>query len=425
VTRPPRRAVIEIICVGTELLDGHPDAHRAALALRLGAAGMRLSRQTILPDDEGALAGAVSAALRRCDALILCGGLGPTFDDLTREAVARALGRDLVFSPRLYAGIRRKFARLATRLPRENRRQAFLVRGAAPLPNRAGSAPGQIIFLPRPKELPQLVALLPGPPREMAPMLDDELMPRLRRIHGRGLHGARLDLHLCGIAESAADERLQPLIRQAGPELDFTILSGPGRVDFHVFARCASSRRARGLIARCRSQAMRLVGEHVYGEGATTLESAVGQRLRRRRLSLAVAESCTAGLLAGRLTSAPGSSAYFRGGILAYHDAVKRDLLGVKPATLARHGAVSAACAREMAAGARRAADADVGVSVTGIAGPTGGTAAKPVGLVFAAIAGPGDAVAVDRWVFPGDREVVRQRAVAAVLRRLWTGLRP
>lgn len=417
--------VLELICVGTELLDGHADSHRAALALRLGATGLRLARETILPDDADALAGAVRAALLRCDALIVCGGLGPTFDDLTREAVARALGRDLVFSPRLYAGIRRKFSHLATRLPRENRRQAFLVRGAAALANRVGSAPGQIIIRPRPHGSPQTVALLPGPPREMVPMLDGEVMPRLRRAYGRGLHAATLDLHLCGLPESAADERLQPLTRQAGPELDFTILSGPGRVDFHAFARCASARRSRTLIARCRRQAMRLVGQHIFGEGPATLESAVGGLLRRRRLSLAVAESCTAGLLAGRLTSVPGSSAYFRGGILAYHDAVKRDLLGVRTETLARAGAVSAACAREMATRVRRVAGADVGVSVTGVAGPGGGTARKPVGLVFAAVAGPGAAVAVRRWDFTGDREAVRLRAVSAALNLLWTRLRP
>jgi len=417
--------VVELICAGTELLDGKTDAHRAELALRLRASGLRLSRQTVLPDDLGALAGAARAALLRCDALIVCGGLGPTFDDLTREAVARALGRELVFSPRLYAGIRRKFARLAARLPRENRRQAFLISGARALPNRTGSAPGQWLVLKRPGRRPQSVALLPGPPREMAPMLEHEVLPRLRRAYGDGMHAAAWVLHLCGLPESAADQRLKPLIRQAGPELDFTILSGHSQVDFHIFARCASSRRAGRLVARCRRLAWRLVGAHVFGEGPATLESAVGGLLRRRRLSLAVAESCTAGLLAGRLTSTPGSSSYFRGGVLAYHDAVKKDLLGVRPATLSRHGAVSAACSREMAQGARRAAGADVGVAITGIAGPSGGTPRKPVGLVFVAIAGPGPAALAHQLRLPGERDAVRQRAAAAALRLLWAHLRP
>ncbi|MBI5239706.1 MAG: CinA family nicotinamide mononucleotide deamidase-related protein [Elusimicrobia bacterium] len=417
--KPP--PAIELICVGAELLDGHgDDSHRGALALRLRAAGLRLARETIVPDDPEALEGAVRAALGRCDDLLVCGGLGPTFDDITREGVARALGRDLVFSPRLYAGIRRKFARLKVRPPRENRRQAFLVRGAEPLANRAGSAPGQLIVLKRPGDAPQTVALLPGPPREMAPMFDAEVMPRLKRAHG--VPGAAvLSLHLCGLPESAADEKLRPLTRRAGPGLDFTILSGAGQVDFHAFA---SGPGARGRIARCRRQALRLVGGHVFGEGPATLESTVGALLLRRRLTLAVAESCTAGLLGGRLTSAPGSSAYFLGGVLAYHDSVKRGLLGVRPETLSREGAVSAGSAREMAEGVRRLVGADLALAVTGIAGPSGGGPGKPVGLVFAALAGPGRAVLVRRWLLSGDREAVRQRAAAAALRLLWKRLR-
>jgi nicotinamide-nucleotide amidase len=421
VPEPKPLPVVELLCVGTELLDGNHDSHRRTLALRLRAAGLRLAREGILPDDAEALARAVRAALTRCDALLVCGGLGPTFDDVTREAVARALGRDLVFSPPLYAGIRRKFARLKAGLPRENRRQAFLVRGAEPLPNRVGSAPGQLIVLERPGGRPQTVALLPGPPREMAPMFDASVMPRLRRAYGTP-GGASLSLHLCGLPESSADEKLRPLVRRAGPGLDFTILSGAGQVDLHAFA---SGPGARGRIARCRRRALRLVGSHVFGEDGATLESAVGALLRRRGLTLAAAESCTAGLLCGRLTSVPGSSAYFLGGVLAYHDSVKKGVLGVRPATLARGGAVSAAVAREMARGARRLTGADLAVSITGIAGPSGSGPGKPVGLVFAALAGPGRSVMSRRWMFSGDREAVRQRAVAAALRLLWLRLRP
>ena len=420
-----RAPVVELICVGTELLDGKADTHLPFVARRLRAAGLRLARETVLPDDPAALADAVRAALSRCDALLVCGGLGPTFDDLTREAVAAALGRDLVFRPGLYAAILRKFARLGVKPPRENRRQAFLVRGAAALANRKGSAPGQLLILRRGRSRPLTLALLPGPSGEMAPILESAVLPRLRRTYGRGAHAQSLTLHLCGLPESAADERLKRLTDQAGPELDFTILlSAPGQVDFHACARAASAARARRLIARVRRQALRLVGRHVFGEGPVTLESAVGALLRRRRLTLAVAESCTAGLLAGRLTSAAGSSDYFRGGVLAYHDDLKRGILGVKPATLARHGAVSAACAREMAAGARRVAGSALGLSITGIAGPSGGSPGKPVGLVFIALAGPAGAAAQRRLLLSGGREAVRQRAVTAALRLLWDRLR-
>ena len=421
-----REPVLELVCVGTELLDGKPEAHLAAVALRLRAAGLRLARQTVLPDAPSALEEGVRAALGRCDAVLVCGGLGPTFDDLTREAVAAALGRDLVFQPVLYAAIRRKFARLGAKAPRENRRQAFLVRGARALPNRVGSAPGQMILLRRDgSPAPQTVALLPGPPAELVPMLDASVLPHLRRTYGAGRHGAAFCLHLCGLSESAADERLKPLTARPEPGLDFTILSGLGQVDFHAFARAGSARQARALLARARRRARRLAGAHVFGEDAETLESAVGGLLRRRRLTLAVAESCTAGLLAARLTCVPGSSRYFRGGVLAYHDQLKRGLLGVRDLTLSGPGAVSAACAREMAEGARRSAGAEIGLAITGIAGPAGGTARKPVGLVFIGLAGPGPASAARRFLFPGGREAVRRRAAATALRLLWERLRP
>ena len=422
--RPP---VVELVCVGSELLDGKADTHLGHIALRLRAAGLRLSRETVLPDSLEPLTAGLRCALRRCDALLVCGGLGPTFDDITREAMAAAVGRELVFSPRLYAGIRRMFARLGIRRPpKENRHQAFLIRGAQALANRVGSAPGQWLAMPRQPTLPSapVVALLPGPTREMLPMLEREVLPRLRRACGRGLHSQALVLHLCGLPESVADQRLRPLIRQAGPELDFTILSNTGQVDFHIFARCSSASRSRDIIARARRLALRLVGPHIFGEGPVQLEAVTGSLLRRRGLTLAVAESCTAGLLAARLTRAPGSSGYFRGGVLAYADEVKRGLLGVPAATLRRHGAVSSACARQMAAGARLATGADVGVAVTGIAGPGGATKTKPVGLVFVAMSGPGRAIASSRLRFSGDREAVRQRAASAALRLLWSRLK-
>lgn len=416
--KPP---MVELICVGTELLDGKADTHLAAAGRRLQAAGLRLARETVLPDDVAILAGALRDALRRCDALIVCGGLGPTFDDVTREAAARALERELVFKPRLYADIRRKLARKKFPPARENRRQAFLLRGARALRNRHGSAPGQLLVLPR----GTTVALLPGPPGEMIPMLETDVVPALLRRYGRGLHARSLTLRLCGLPESVADERLKPLTRQASSRLDFTILSGAGQVDFHINARAASARGARRLVARARGQAQRLVGKHIFGEGPATLESAVGALLRRRRLSLSVAESCTAGLLAARLTAVPGSSQYFRGGILAYQDMIKSRLLAIPPNVLSRHGAVSLACAREMAKSVRRIMDTDLGVSITGIAGPSGATSRHPEGTIFLAVAGPGTGVAQAALQFPGDRETVRQRAAAAALRLIWNRLLP
>ena len=412
--------VVELIFAGTELLSGKPNTHLPFLARQLRAAGLKSARATTLPDDRETLSAALRSAAGRADALVVLGGLGPTFDDVTREAASAALGRELVFAPRLYAAIRRKFARLGLKAPRENRRQAFLLRGAKALANRRGSAPGQMLVLQRPGAWPLTIALLPGPFAEMEPMWRADVLPHLRRIYARKVYTASLELHLCGIPESSADEKLKPLTSQAKPGLDFTILiSGLAQIDFHATAAASSARQAKKSISRVRRQALRLVGRYVFGEGAQTLESVVGERLKQNRKTLAVAESCTAGLLAARLTSVEGSSDYFRGGVLAYHNDLKTGLLGVSPATLARHGAISSQCAREMAEGVRRAANASLGIALTGIAGPSGAVPGKPIGLVFVALAGPEKTI-VQRLKCSGDRAAVRQRAVTEALRLLW-----
>ncbi|MFA6003130.1 MAG: competence/damage-inducible protein A [Elusimicrobiota bacterium] len=418
-------ARIEVLCAGTELLDGKANTHPAFIARCLRAYGLRLSRETALPDDKYRLAAEMRAALDRCEVLLVCGGLGPTFDDLTRQAAAAALGRDLVFRPALYSGIRKKFSRLRIKLPAENRRQAFVLRGARVLRNRNGSAPGQLLVRPGPHGRPQTLVLLPGPFNEMAPMLQDQVLPHLRRTYAHGRHTASLVLHLCGLPESTADQRLKPVTSQAGPRLDFTILTSAfGQVDLYAFARANSARRAQDIISRVRRQALSRVGENVFGEGEDTLQQAVGRLLIKRRLSLAAAESCTAGMFSARLVSAPGSSAYFRGGVLAYHNDLKESLLGVARATLEKYGAVSAQCAREMAQGARRCAGANLGLSITGIAGPAGGTRSKPAGLVFIALAGPKGILEARELRTSGDREYIRQRAVTSALRLLWEHLR-
>ncbi len=415
-----RRPVIELLFAGTELLSGKPNTHLSFLAQQLRAAGLKPARAAILPDEREALGAAIRSSTERADAVIVFGGLGPTFDDVTREAASAALGRDLVFTPKLYAAILRKFSHLKIKAPAENRRQAFLLRGAKALTNRRGSAPGQLLILQRKGTWPQTVALLPGPLPEMEPMWTDKVLPHLRRTYARHVHAASLELHLCGIPESAADEKLRPLTRQAQPGLDFTILiSGPAQIDFYALASAASAGQAKKAITRVRREALRLVGPHVFGEGSQTLESVVGDLLKKKRQTLAVAESCTAGLLAARLTSVPGSSDYFRGGILAYHNDLKMKLLGVSAKTLARHGAVSAQCAAEMAEGARRVAQASLGLAVTGIAGPSGAMPGKPVGLVFIALAN-GRKTLVQKLQCSGDRTAVRQRAATEALRLLW-----
>lgn len=413
---PPR---VELICVGSELLSGQVNTHQGYLSKKLREVGLPLAREASLPDDVGEIADAVRRALQRCDALLLCGGLGPTFDDLTREAVCEATGRKLVFRPDLWRGIQRKLARYKWSIPAQNRRQAFLISGARALANEHGSAPGQLLELPRTGRPAQLVALMPGPYAEMAPIFEGEVLPALKARYARGLHPAALTVRLSGLPESEAEKRLKPVLELAGPELSFTILAGAGRVDFHAWARCRSAARARRLIAEARRRAYRAVGDHIYGEDGDTPESAVGELLRRKRLTLALAESCTGGMIGARLTSVPGSSRYFKGGAIAYCDELKSSAVGVLPVTLKRHGAVSAQTAAEMAAGARRLARSSVGLAVTGIAGPAGGTKAKPVGLVHLAVNGPGESSASWELRLNGSRETIRERACGSALHLL------
>lgn len=400
-----------LVCVGSELLAGQVNTHQAWLSIRLRRLGFEVVGESSVPDDVAAIRAALTLALRQADAVIVCGGLGPTFDDLTRQAAAAALGRRLALRPALWTAIKKRFKRLPTPIPEENKRQAEVIAGATVMPNPNGSAPGQFL-----RTRGRTLVLLPGPPSEMYPMFETHVRARLKKLHARGLHPAVFSARLSGIPESAADERLAP-VRKRWPRARFTILASASEVSFHALAMESSAAAARRTRARLRREILAAVSPFVHGEGEQTLESVLGDRLRRRRLTLAVAESCTGGLLGGRITSVPGSSSYFLGGVLAYANAVKVRVLGVPARLIARHGAVSAECAEAMARGVRRKLGADLGVAVTGIAGPDGGTADKPVGTVFIALDGPGRARTARRLDALGPREDVRRRAVAAALR--------
>jgi nicotinamide-nucleotide amidase len=415
--RPARApAVVEGLFVGSELLMGQVNTHESYLGVRLRAVGLRLSRGTTLPDDRAGLAAAIGEAMDRCDALLVCGGLGPTFDDLTREAAADALGLKLRFSTALWDGIVRKFSRHRMNIPEENKRQAYLLQGARPIENKVGSAPGQLLEITRGGKR-RLLFLLPGPYSEMSPMFEGQVLPRLKRALAAGLHTEHAVLRLSGLPESAADEKLAHLTRAPEPGVEFTILAGKGHVSFHITVTDSARAAAERRLELYRRRVLDAVGEHVFGEGDATLESALGEALLDRGWTISVAESCTGGGVGERLTSVPGSSRWFRGGVIAYDNALKTSLLGVSGKTLETHGAVSAECAREMARGARRACGSTLAVSLTGIAGPGGGTAQKPVGLVHIAVAGPGDEDCVAVQGRYGDgRALIRERAAAAAV---------
>lgn len=408
--RAPRAS---LVCVGSELLAGQVNTHQAWLSVKLRRAGFDVTGESSVPDSVAAIASALKRALASADAVVVCGGLGPTFDDLTREAAARALGRPLAFDPKLWTTIEKRFARYRVPVPEENKRQAEVIHGAAVLPNANGSAPGQRLELRGADGRTRTLILLPGPYSEMAPLFDN-VLPRLAARHVRG-GAASLTLRLVGVPESVADEKLDA-VRAKFPGAQFTILASGGEVSFHATVRARSNVAARREMRSLRAAALSAVGCWSYGEGDDTLEAAIGRTLLKRRLVAAVAESCTGGLLGGRLTSVPGSSSWFAGGVIAYANPVKTHLLGVSPRLLARHGAVSRECAEAMAAGARKAAGADIGVAITGIAGPDGGTKDKPVGTVHVAVSGPGRATASRRHEIFGPRDVVRSRAASAAL---------
>jgi competence/damage-inducible protein CinA-like protein len=401
---------IEAVFVGSELLEGRLNTHAVELARRLAPLGLTLSRHVTVGDEEADIAAAVRQALEGSKAVLVLGGLGPTFDDLSREGVARALRRRLRFEPKLFEEIRLKFARRRLPMPPGNRRQAFVVEGGAAIRNHHGSAPGMRVDAGRGRR----VYLLPGPEHEMIPMFEGRVLPELKKL-ARGGPLTRVEFHCAGIMESEADRRLRPILARY-PKARFTILAGEAVVSFYATALRAAD--LKGLARRVRE---RLAG-YIFAEGPGSLSAAVGKLLKKKKATLSVAESCTGGLLAKRLTDVPGSSDYFVGGLVGYANRLKTAELGVSPALLKKEGAVSPGCAEAMARGARRRYRADWAVSTTGIAGPGGGSKGKPVGTVYVGLANSAG-TQVRHLSLTGDRDEVRRKAVNAALFWLWESL--
>jgi nicotinamide-nucleotide amidase len=401
-----------ILAVGSELLGTERlDTNSLRLTATLLCHGVDLRRKSVIGDIEEEIAAELRDTLPRVDLMLVTGGLGPTADDVTREAVAAALGRSLAPDPEVLAGIERRFQALGWTMPEVNRRQALVIAGAEVLANARGSAPGM-----RLQAGAATIFLFPGVPSELAGMVEDHLEPWLAPRSG-GVSRETAVLKVAGLPESLVEERIAPAYGEFGRE-SITILARPA--DVRLLATAAGPPAERQ--ARLREMTARLaelVGDAVYSwREEDTLESVVGDLLRAAGATLTVAESCTGGLLGERLTAVPGSSAYFLGGVIAYDDRVKTAMLGVSPELLAAHGAVSEAAARAMAEGVRATLGSDYGAAVTGIAGPGGGSAEKPVGTVHLAVAGPPRApgmagVEVDhrRLRLPGDRERIRWQA--------------
>jgi nicotinamide-nucleotide amidase len=409
----------EIIAVGSELLTPERlDTNSLYLTAELNKLGVEVVTKCVIGDDLNRLADAVARALDRSGIVILSGGLGPTEDDLTREAVAQATGRELVFHPEIAEALERRFAAMKRKMSEINKRQAFVIAGAEILPNDRGTAPGQWVSTNR-----AVAMLLPGPPHELKAMFEQQCLPRLIRIAPKQAIRTAF-LRVTGMPESDLDALISPVYKKY-PNVATTILAANGDLQVHLRARCDTEPEAEALLAEVVPPIESLLGDRLYSRNGDPLEVLVGGLLRQCNATLAVAESCTGGMLGARLTAVPGSSQYFAGGFITYSNRLKHELLGVPAETLDSFGAVSPETAEAMAAGARERAGSTYAVSITGVAGPDGGSPEKPVGLVYIGIAGPeGTAVAQRRFI--GDRERIRvftTQAALDLLRRRLQGL--
>ncbi len=405
---------IEIITIGDELLLGFTtDTNAAYLARELAAHGVEVARRATVGDDADAIASAVRDALERTGAVITTGGLGPTADDLTKQAIAALFGRGLEMREEIVAMIEERFRvyGFKGRMPVSNRQQALVPEGARVLENRHGSAPGIWIEDDRGR----WVAMLPGVPREMRGMTLDVIVPELQTRMGSVREVVRSRTLRCmGISESHLADLLGDRARTVRG-LPVAYLPSIAGIDLRLTTRGMSDGDATALLDAAIAELKPIIGDHVYGENDTDLAEVVLQRSRARGFRIAVAESCTGGMLGARLTAVPGSSAVFVGGVIAYDNDVKTGLLAVDPATIRTHGAVSEETACAMAAGVRARMGTQIAIAITGIAGPDGGTPEKPVGLVWIAAEVDGRARASHR-VYPGNREEIRQRASQGAL---------
>ena len=408
---PIRRAAI--IAVGSEMLTpSKMDTNSLFITEQLNLIGIQLAFKTVVGDDRGDLEAAVREALARVDLVVCCGGLGPTDDDLTRNVVADVLNRPLVEDQTITAKIRERFERRGMQMPEINRRQAMVPTGARVLPNASGTAPGLSI-----ENGDQLVLLLPGPPRELKPMMTSVTDTLLRERAG-GMSLVRRVIKITGRSESHTEEAVQPLYAEwarAKVPIAATILASLGQIELHLTACCASREEAEAALDAAVEQVKGVMGLHVYSTDGRALEEVLGAMLIEHKLWIAVAESCTGGLIASRLTDVPGSSRYVERGVVSYSNAAKTELLGVPAEIIQTQGAVSEPVATAMAEGIRVRARTDIGVGVTGIAGPDGGTPEKPVGTVCIAAASAG-ATRVRTFRFVGGREMVKFQASQAAM---------
>jgi nicotinamide-nucleotide amidase len=411
-----------ILAVGSEMLTPFKvDTNSLLITGRLNAIGCDVRFKAVVGDDVAELAALFGRGVGAVDVIMCTGGLGPTADDITRDALAQALDLPFDEDPGVVERIQARFAQRGMTMPDINRRQAMVPRGARLLENTRGTAPGLLI-----ERRGTTIVLLPGPPREMTPILDLVVEERLRpRAGSAGLF--RRVLKITGRSESDVDARAQPVYGRWAADrevpISTTILAVMGQIELHLTASAASAEAGAAALERAVRELEGALGDSVYSTNGEPLEKVVGDLLRERRFTIALAESCTGGLLASRLTDVPGSSAYFDRGAVCYSNLAKVEWVGVPEPLIAGFGAVSEPVAAAMAEGVRAKAGASVGIGITGIAGPGGGTPEKPVGMVVIAVATPGEA-RVRTFNFIGSREMVKFQSTQAAMNMLRLMLR-
>jgi len=399
----------EIIAVGSEMLTPYRlDTNSLFLTDELNKLGIRVIHKAVVGDSPDEMRTSFRHAMDRAELIVASGGLGPTDDDRTRETVAELLGRKLRRDEAVLRRIQEMFRRFGRAMPEINARQAMVPEGADVLPNARGSAPG--LWL---ESNGHILVLLPGVPHELRALFEAEVRPRLAKLGPHERLFTR-DLRITGLPESEVDQRVAPLYALY-PDADTTILAAPTGIQLHPRVWSDDAAKAEKMLDEIVERMALALGEHLYSTRGEILEEVVGRVLTENRATIAAAESCTGGMLAERLTNIPGSSNYFLGGVVCYSNELKTTLVGVPPELIESKGAVSPEVALALADGIRRRTGATLGVGITGIAGPGGGTPEKPVGLVHIAIAderGPRERA----FRFPGDRERIRQHATQAAL---------
>ncbi|HXR17099.1 MAG TPA: competence/damage-inducible protein A [Terriglobales bacterium] len=410
----------EIVAIGSEMLTPfRQDTNSLYLTEKLNQLGVEVIFKTVVGDSLNHLTSAASIAVSRAEIVIFMGGLGPTEDDLTREAVAEALGLKLHRDPEIINGLEQRFAARGWKMAPNNLKQADVITGATVLPNANGSAPGQWMS-GKYEGRERIIMLLPGPPHELKALFEEQCVARLLAKLPQQFIATR-ELKITGIGESLCDARVAPIYKLYA-DVQTTILAGAGEIQLHLKSRAASLEVAQARVDHLVEKLEEELGDLVFSDNGDSMEQIVGYYLQMRNATLAIAESCTGGLVAERITSVSGSSRYFVGGAVVYSNQLKTAFADVPAEMIEKHGAVSREVAAALAEGIRERSGATLGLGVTGVAGPTGGTEAKPVGLVFHALASDGGTDVVER-TFPGDRKRIRrfasQQALDMVRRKL------